>query len=89
MNGNTMKATFTGIVITLCLILLVMTYLASVGKIPLDIYKEIITMLGIPTLIGMIVQAFIHADFNKDGIPDHQQTENSKGEKKNEEIISN
>ena len=73
MNGNTLKVTFVSIVGTLCLILLGMTVLAVFGKITMDIYKDILTVLGIPTLIGMIVQAFIHADFNQNGIPDHQE----------------
>lgn len=79
MNGKTLQITFMGILATLCLILFALTVLLCFGKIQLDLYKEVITMLGIPTLIGMIVQAYIHADLDKDGVPDSQQV---KGEVK-------
>lgn len=79
MNGNTLKVVFTGIVVTLCFILIAMTFLTCLGKVTLELYKEIVTMLGIPTLIGMIVQAFIHADINKDGIPDYKQEQPPEG----------
>ena len=76
MNGSTLKVTFMAIMGTLLFILLTMTGLVIFGKITMDIYKEILTMLGIPTLIGMLVQAFIHGDINKNGIPDLHEGEN-------------
>lgn len=73
MNGKTLQVTFIGVLSTLCLILVTMTVLLCFGRIQLDLYKEIVTMLGIPTLIGVVVQSYLHSDANKDGIPDYQQ----------------
>lgn len=87
MNGKTLQVTFIGVVATLCLILLVMTVLVSCGKIQLELYKEIVTLLGIPTLIGVVVQSYLHSDANKDGIPDYQQT--IKGDQDGKEVKSN
>ena len=73
MNGNTLKNTFSGIVGVLSFILIALTGMLVVGKIQLEAYKEVLGILGIPTLIGMIVQSFIHSDINKNGVPDHQE----------------
>ena len=85
MNGKTLQIVFIGILATLCFILVSTTMLLFHGKVQLDLYKEVITMLGIPTLIGMIVQAYIHADINKDGIPDIKQLTKGDGDVKIEE----
>lgn len=61
---NTLKIAFNVIVGTLCIILVAMTALTLIGKVPLDTYKGILEVLGIPTLFGMIVQSFIHSNQN-------------------------
>ncbi|MFI4963269.1 MAG: hypothetical protein ACHP6H_05370 [Legionellales bacterium] len=62
MNGNTLKVCFLGIVGTLCLLLLILTAMAAIGKLPLENYGRLLGILGIPALFGMISQAFIHAN---------------------------
>lgn len=41
-------------------VLLILTLMVIIHKIPLEDYKGILEVLGIPTLFGMIVQSFIH-----------------------------
>jgi hypothetical protein len=78
MNGHTLKIVFMAIVGTLCFILIGSTVLVIMGKIMPEVWEKIIDKLGIVTLFGVICQSFLHADFNKDGIPDHQQIEKEK-----------
>ena len=78
LNGNTLKMVFLGIVATLCIILLGLTLMSVAGKLPVETYKELVGILGIPTLFGMIVQSFIHADINKNGVPDIKETTEEK-----------
>lgn len=67
LNGSTLKIVFLVIVGTLCAVLVVLTGMAAFAKISPDLYEKLITVLGIPTLFGMIAQAFIHANLdNKD-----------------------
>ena len=65
-----------GIVTTLCLILLIITAMAAIGKLPLENYGRLLGILGIPALFGMISQAFIHAniaDSSKGGTTEPQK----------------
>lgn len=60
MGSNVLKTAFTLIVGTLCTVLLILTAMVILHKEPLEDYKGILEVLGIPTLFGMIVQSFIH-----------------------------
>ena len=81
MNGNTLKNTFSGIVGVLMFIMLVLTGLLAFGKLNIEAYKEVLGILGIPTLIGMIVQSFIHSDRDHNGIPDVKEDLKKEGTK--------
>lgn len=60
MTGNILKTAFTGIVGTLCAVLMLLTVMVIWKNFPIETYKGILEVLGIPTLFGMIVQSFIH-----------------------------
>ncbi len=60
MGLNVLKTAFTAIVGTLCATLLLLTVMVIFKNFPLETYKGILEVLGIPTLFGMIVQSFIH-----------------------------
>lgn len=60
MPTNILKTAFTGIVGTLCLVLLLLTIMVVFRNFPVETYKSILEVLGVPTLFGMIVQSFIH-----------------------------
>lgn len=60
MPTNILKTAFTGIVGTLCLVLLLLTIMVVFRNFPVETYKGILEVLGVPTLFGMIVQSFIH-----------------------------
>ncbi len=60
MGGNILKTAFTGIVGTLCAVLFLLTAMVVFRNFPVETYKGILEVLGIPTLFGMIVQSFIH-----------------------------
>lgn len=62
LNGNTLKIIFVTIIFTLCLILIGLTCMVVFKAFPVDQYKSVLEVLGIPTLIGMIVQSFIHSN---------------------------
>ena len=73
MNGNTLKNIFAGIIATLMFVLLGMTILVCFGKMNIEIYKDVLTTLGIPTIIGFIIQAFLRSDSDNNGVPDIQE----------------
>lgn len=60
MPVNILRTAFTGIVGTLCFILILLTIMVVFRNFPVDTYKGVLEVLGIPTLFGMIVQSFIH-----------------------------
>lgn len=60
MPTNILKTAFTGIVGTLCIILVLLTIMVVWCGFNVETYKGILEVLGIPTLFGMIVQSFIH-----------------------------
>lgn len=60
MPTNILKTAFTAIIGTLCLILIILTLKVVFGGFDIEKYKSILEILGIPTLIGMVVQSFIH-----------------------------
>lgn len=76
MNRDVLKNVFLIIMVTLCAVLLLLTGAALWHKMSLDDYKGIMEILGIPTLIGMIVTSFIHANIsnNETGGPDAKKT---------------
>lgn len=62
MNGDVLKKVFLIIVVTLCGIAFLLTGAVLLGKFPVDAYEKVMEILGIPTIIGMIVTSFIHAN---------------------------
>lgn len=60
LNGQVLKAAFIFIIMSLCLVLIFSTWKVIGGKMPIDEYKSLLEILGIPTLIGMITQSFLH-----------------------------
>ncbi len=62
LNGQTLKVCFLMIVGTLCLLLVSLTICAGLGRLPLENYTRLLGILGIPTLIGVIVQSFLHSN---------------------------
>lgn len=64
MNGDVLKKVFLIIVVTLCAIATLLTADVLIGKFPIDAYEKVMEILGIPTIIGMIVTSFIHANIS-------------------------
>lgn len=64
LNGQVLKWSFLIIMASLCGVMLMSTYFFLTQRLPLDSYKSILELLGIPTLIGMIVQSFIHSNMD-------------------------
>lgn len=60
MGVNLLKVGFSVIVGTLAVVLIGLTAMVVFNKFPVESYKGILEILGIPTLFGMIVQSFIH-----------------------------
>lgn len=79
MNGGTLKWAFSVIVWTFCIILLSATFLCLTGRVSVEVWEKVIGNLGVIGFFTMIGQSFLHADANKDGIPDATQI--TKGEK--------
>lgn len=84
MNGNTLKWAFSVIVWTFCFILGGSTLAFLLGKLTPDVYEKVIDKLGIIGFFTMIGQAFLHADLNKDGVPDSHQITKEKEQPKPE-----
>lgn len=79
MNGDVLKKVFLIIVITLCGIATLLTGAVLFGKFPIDTYEKVMEILGIPTIIGMIVTSFIHANIsnNENGGPNVEKVTSS------------
>lgn len=60
LNGQVLKLGFLIIIVSLCIVLVISTIDFMMAKMTLDSYKGLVELLGIPTIIGMIVQSFIH-----------------------------
>lgn len=73
MNGGTMKWAFSVIVWTMCGICIMSFALLAFGKITPELFEKVIDKFGTVGFFTMIAQSFLHADFNRDGIPDHTQ----------------
>lgn len=67
MNGQILKYSFMTIVISLCIVLVGGTAGFLLGKVNMDSYKALLELLGIPTLIGVIVQSYLHMNQTNQG----------------------
>lgn len=54
---------------TLCFILVFTTVLLIINKLAIADYKEVIIVLGVPTIIGMAFNSFFHTNPNQDADP--------------------
>lgn len=67
LNGSCLKMAFLMIVGTLCIMSAVLTLGTAFKLIQFDTYVQLIGELGVGSLFGGIVQAFIHANINDNG----------------------
>ena len=65
LNGSTLKYCFLGIVGTMCFLLISLTLGVAIGKLPMDEYMRLVGTLGISSLFGVIIQAFVHANITE------------------------
>lgn len=59
---------FLAFTFTLCFILILSTILLMLSKMPIADYKEIIIVLGIPTIVGMAFNSFFHTNPKTDDV---------------------
>lgn len=64
---------FLAFTFTLCFILLFTTALLIINKLAIADYKEIIIVLGIPTIVGMAFNSFFHTNPKPEDVPDDKK----------------
>ena len=62
LNGQVLKLSFLIIIVSLCVVMVIATIDFMIGKMVIESYKGLLEILGIPTLIGVIVQSFLHSN---------------------------
>jgi uncharacterized membrane protein AbrB (regulator of aidB expression) len=77
LNGNTLKMAFLMIVATLCVILVGLTIGASLGRLQLTEYEQLLGVLGITSIFSVIAQAFIHSNIGQSSGNDNSEVPKS------------